>query len=306
MSGNVIELGIRLNYDGKSIDGGVSISREHLRQFAQDAKRAGDATTASFSSASQGVRSISAQLEQAKSAVAGYFGVIGAYNAAKWVTDQSSAMVQLDARLKVATGSLADYQRAQAGVFDVANRWGAAVEQTAGAFARLNSVVAQLGGGAGTTLKMLDGLAASLRLSGASAAETSAVLTQFSQAMGSGKVGGDEFRSMMEQAEPLMRAVAAQMGMTTGELRKMSEEGKLTSAVFGNALLPAVEKLTKQAEQIPLGLGQSMQVLRNNLLRDFGAEFEDGTNVIGESIRTLSRHTSEAATAVNVLATGVI
>lgn len=301
-----IQLGIKLKFDGKDVEGGLSLSREQVRQFATEAKRAGEATSGSFTSAAKGVRSISAQLDQAKQAVIGYFTVTQAIAGARWIGEQASAMQQLEARLKVATSSAAEYARAQEGVFAVANRWGAAVEQTAGAFARLNPVVQQMGGNSATTLKMLDGLSASLRLSGATAAETSAVLLQFSQAMGSGRVGGDEFRSMMENAEPLMRAVAGEMGKTTAELRQMSEEGKLTSSVFGNALLPAIDKLAKQAGSIPMGIGQAWQVLENNLKKSFGKEFEGQTNAVGDAIKTMADHTLEAAAAVHALGTAVV
>lgn len=294
-----IVFGIKLKYDGKEVDGGVTISRQQLRQFAADAKNAGETANGSFTSAARGVRSISEQLDTARQTLLGYIGASKGIDTARWVLEQASAMQQLDARLKVATASATDFARAQAGVFAVANKYGAAVGETASAFARLNPVIAQMGGGAGTTLKMLDGLSASLRLSGATAAETSAVLLQFSQAMGSGRVGGDEFRSMMENAEPLMRAVAQQMGKTTAELRQMSEEGKLTSSTFGNALLPAIDKLAKQAGQIPLGIDQAWQVLKNNMSRDFGHEFGGQANIVAGAIKGISEHSVELAAAVH-------
>lgn len=301
-----IVLGIKLKYDGKDVTGGVAISREQFKQIAIDARKAGEATSGSFTTAAQGVRSMSAQLDQAKNAVIGYLGVTQGVHAARWILDQASAMQQLDARLKVATASQAEYVHASAGVFEVANRWGAAVDETAKTFARLNPVVAQLGGNSATTLKMMDGLGASLRLSGASTAETSAVLMQFSQAMGSGRVSGDEFRSMMENAEPLMRAVGKELNKTTGELRQMAEDGQLTSSVFGNALLPAIDKLKKQAEQIPLGISQAWQVLENNLKRDFGSEFADQGSAVGATIKSLSDYSAEAARAVHALADGLV
>lgn len=51
-----IQLGIKLKFDGKDVEGGLSISREQLRQFAVDAKRAGESASGSFTSAARGVR----------------------------------------------------------------------------------------------------------------------------------------------------------------------------------------------------------------------------------------------------------
>lgn len=38
-----IQLGIRLKFDGKEVEGGLSVSRDQLRQFAAEASRVGDA-----------------------------------------------------------------------------------------------------------------------------------------------------------------------------------------------------------------------------------------------------------------------
>ena len=49
---------------------------------------------------------------------------------------------------------------------------------------------------------------------------------------------GDEFNSVMEQTPGLAKAIADGLGVTTGELRNMAKEGKLTTDV----LIPALER----------------------------------------------------------------
>lgn len=306
MSVGNLELAIKIKLDNKELNGSLAVSREQLRKFAADTKSAAQQGAGAFSATRTALQSVSSQLAEARNALIGYFSIMQAVSGARAIVDAADAMRALSARLKIATQDSVDYARAQAGVFEIANRYGASVDDTAKSFARLNPVIRNLGGGSAETLRMLDGLAASMRLSGASAAETSGVLLQFSQAMGSGKVGGDELRSMMESAEPLMRAVAEQMGKTTGELRSMSEQGLLTSAAFGNALLPAIAKLSGQASEIPLGLSQSMQVLRNELSRAFGREFESGASALSETVRAMAGHADTAARAVHLLADALV
>jgi tape measure domain-containing protein len=301
-----LTIGIKLALDNKEMTGNLAISRDQLRAFAADMKRAAETGTNAFGATRTALKSISSQLAEARNALLGYFSAMQAMRGARAIIEAADGMRQLSARLKIATSDAADFSKAQSGVYEIANRYGAAVDETAKAFARLNPVIRQMGGGSAETLKMLDGLAASLKLSGATAAETSSVLLQFSQAMGSGKVGGDELRSMMENAEPLMRAVAQQMGKTTGELRQMAEQGLLTSQAFGNALLPAIDKLAGQAANVPLGISQSMQVLRNELSRAFGREFEQQATGLSESVRALAGHADNAAKAVRVLADGLV
>ena len=301
-----LTIGIKLALDNKEMTGNLAISRDQLRAFAADMKRIGDAGAGAFGATRTALKAISSQLIEARNALIGYFSVMQVARGAQAIIEAADDVRQLSARLKIATSDAADFAKAQSGVYEIANRYGAAVDETARAFARLNPVIRQMGGGSAETLKMLNGLAASLKLSGATAAETSSVLLQFSQAMGSGKVGGDELRSMMENAEPLMRAVAQQMGKTTGELRQMAEQGLLTSQTFGNALLPAIDKLSSQAANVPLGISQSMQVLRNEFSRAFGREFEKQATGLSEAVRSIASYADTAAKAVRVLADGLV
>jgi tape measure domain-containing protein len=303
---DALTIGIKLTLDNREMAGNLAVSRDQLRAFGAEMRRAAEAGTGAFNAAGAALRNVSDQLAQVRNALLGYFTVMQAVRGAQAIIEAADATRQLSARLRIATADAAEFARAQAGVFEIANRYGAAVEETAKAFARLNPVIRQMGGGAAETLKMLDGLAASLKLSGATAGETSSVLLQFSQAMGSGKVGGDELRALLENAEPLMRAVAEQMGKTTGELRQMAEQGLLTSQAFGNALLPAIDKLAGQAAKVPLGMSQSMQVLRNELSRAFGREFEQQATGLSEAVRVLAGHADTAAKAVRVLADGIV
>lgn len=264
---NEIQFGIRLNGDAKGLVGSVTASREQFRQLAVDAQKAGAATAGGFTGAARGVRSISEQLDQARTAAAGYFTVSAAIAGTRWMVEQDSAIRGVEARLRAATASADAFRLAQSGVFEMANRYGQAVTDTAGTFARLNPAVEQLGGNVSVSLRMMDALAAATRISGATSAESGALMLQFSQAMGSGVVQGDEFRSMMETAAPLMREVAASLGKTTGELRQMSSEGKLTSEVFGNAVLQSVGRLQERAAAIPATFEQALQAIRNSAAR---------------------------------------
>ncbi|QMV29146.1 tail length tape-measure protein [Aeromonas phage AP1] len=66
-------------------------------------------------------------------------------------------------------------------------------------------------------------------VSGATAAEAGAAIVQLSQGLQSGVLRGDEFRSVSEQAPRLLKAMADSLHVTTGELRAMAGQGKLTS-----------------------------------------------------------------------------
>ena len=73
-------------------------------------------------------------------------------------------------------------------------------------------------------------------LGGATAAEASAAFTQLSQALGSGALRGDEFRSIAEQAPLVLQAISDETGIAAGELKKYAAEGLLTSDIVIKAL----------------------------------------------------------------------
>ena len=83
-----------------------------------------------------------------------------------------------------------------------------------------------------------DGAAAAVRVSGASAATSAAGITQFGQALSSGRLNGDELRSVLENLPRLAQALADGLGVTVGELRRMGEAGELTGQKVAGALLP--------------------------------------------------------------------
>lgn len=75
-------------------------------------------------------------------------------------------------------------------------------------------------------------LSQALAVSGADAATTNSVVRQFGQAMASGTVRGDEFNSIIEGIGPALSIMARETGLTVGQLREMSQAGKLTAEVM--------------------------------------------------------------------------
>lgn len=73
-------------------------------------------------------------------------------------------------------------------------------------------------------------------LGGATAAEASAAFTQLSQALGSGALRGDEFRSVAEQAPLVLQAISDETGIAAGDLKDYAKEGLLTSDIVIKAL----------------------------------------------------------------------
>jgi tape measure domain-containing protein len=94
-------------------------------------------------------------------------------------------------------------------------------------------------------------------VSGASAQESGSAMMQLGQALASGVLQGDELRSVLEAMPSLAEALARELGVSIGELRKLGSEGKLTADTVFPALLRATERLGGALADAPLSLNRA-------------------------------------------------
>lgn len=87
-------------------------------------------------------------------------------------------------------------------------------------------------------------------------------LMQLQQSLGSGKLQGDEFRSIAENAPMLEQIISKYMGVTQGELKDLAKDGEITASVMRNAILSATDEIEAKFKNMPRTFGQNMQLLR--------------------------------------------
>jgi tape measure domain-containing protein len=95
------------------------------------------------------------------------------------------------------------------------------------------------------------------------AAQDSAAILQFSQALGSGVLQGDELRSILENSGGLAVAIAESFGISVTELKEMGKAGKLTAKEMAQGLLKQAEKIEAKFNALPKGFGKGMTLIRN-------------------------------------------
>ena len=108
-------------------------------------------------------------------------------------------------------------------------------------------------------VKFTSTLDKAFKVSGTSAGEASAAMYQLNQAMTSGKLQGDEFRSVMENAPILAQKIAESMGVSMAQLKKLGSEGKITSDVIKKAVLGSADEIEAQYSKMPLTFGKVWQ-----------------------------------------------
>lgn len=102
-----------------------------------------------------------------------------------------------------------------------------------------------------------------MAIGGVQAQQQAAALMQLSQALGSGVLQGDEFKSIAEAAPILLDTIAEYMGKSRAEIKKLGSEGQLTADVIFKAISGASEKFGEQAAKMPMTMGQALTVFSN-------------------------------------------
>ena len=205
-------------------------------------------------------------LESSVSMLKGALAGLGLTAIASQYLKMADAVTLMDARLKLAVGSGQDFAQAQKDIYQIAQRNAVELGSVASLYTKLNDPIKAIGGSTAEVAAITEAFATSLKVSGASAAEASSATLQFAQAMGAGALRGDEFNSIAEANPRFMKALAQSMGVATGELRQMAQDGKLTADVVGGALIQSLDKLRQEGESIPLTVGAAMQQLSNDAL----------------------------------------
>ena len=116
------------------------------------------------------------------------------------------------------------------------------------------------------------------KLAGSSAIESSNAFRQLAQALGSGRLAGDEFRSVSEQVPTILAPIAEELGVTIGQLKKLAADGKLTSDV----VLRALARVGNE------GSGFLKQLLKNDptqVFKNFSNATEDLSRAFGDQLR---------------------
>lgn len=189
----------------------------------------------------------------------------GAFAGAREFLRIADQMTNLESRIKLTLTATQDYANVQKELLDVANSSRVALQDVGTLYARLAPAVQKLGGGQREAVAITNALSKALLISGASTAEASSAIIQFSQAMASGALRGEEFNAISEAAPIILQKLEQSLGVTRGELRKMAEQGLLTSEVVGNVMTGAVGDLEKQAASMAMTVQGAMQIFRNEL-----------------------------------------
>ena len=194
---------------------------------------------------------------------------LGAAFGAKQVIGLSDTMASSRARLDLMNDGLQTTEQLQNMIYQSAQRSRGSYQDTADIVSKLGTLAKGALKSNEEAVLFAEQMNKQFVIGGASAQEESAAMYQLTQAMASGRLQGDEFRSIMENAPMLAQSIAQYLGKSTAELREMSSEGLLTSDVIKNALFASADETNRKFEQMPKTFSQVMASVKNQALMAF-------------------------------------
>lgn len=203
------------------------------------------------------------KLATAMKAFAGVIAIREVIQFGRLIIDTTSQLQTYANQLRLVTYGTEDLNRVTNLLRETAIRNRTGFGETVELFVKLRVATEALGKTEEEVINVTTKLSQALQIAGADATTTASVIKQFGQAMASGEVRGDEFRSLVEGLGPALAIMARESGITVGELRRMSREGELTAETMfkllesSNALTAAFDTMLPTIAQLETRFGDA-------------------------------------------------
>lgn len=197
---------------------------------------------------------------------AAFTGILPAGIAAGFVQVADRAH-RMDNSLRTVTSSTADLKNLQEELFQASQRSRSGFESTVTLYARTARATEHLGLSQQKLIKITETVQKAFAIGGASPQEAQGAAIQLSQGIASDRLGGEEFRSVAENAPVLLQAMGKSLGVTIGQLREMAHAGELTAAVVTKAILDSNAEIEAAYAKTSSTIMQAVQMVDNELLR---------------------------------------
>ena len=255
---------------------------------------------------SQGVNKADSLYGKIKSFIGLYAGI----QTLKVGLDTSDNISQIMARLNLMNDGKQTTDQLQQAIFQSAKNSRAGFLDTANVVSKLGILVPQAFNSNMETVKFSELMAKSFKVGGASTQEQTSGMYQLTQAMASGKLQGDEFRSIMENAPLLAQAISKYTGKSMGDLKDMSKDGLITSDVIKNAVFAMSDEINTKFNSIPMTFGDVVNKIKSNAVNSFMGISSTMSNIFNSQrfqgfIDGVSSVIDKAFTMINWLIKGI-
>ena len=177
------------------------------------------------------------------------FGLAAVVMATKKTIELSDQNAQITARLNLVSDAPEQLKKE---IYQSANDARVAYTDSMNQVAKLGLLAKDSFNNTNEIVRFTNLMNKAFKVSGTGAQEATSAMYQLTQAMAAGKLQGDEFRSVMENAPMVAQAIAKYMNVPLGQLKELGAKGQITANIIKNALFSAGEEINEKFKTLPL------------------------------------------------------
>ena len=187
----------------------------------------------------------------------------------------SDAYAGIQARLRMVAGGIQEAAELNDLIYASAQRARGSYEEMADSVSKIAMTTKKAFPDARDVVPFMEGVQKLFVIGGTGVEQQKNAMLQLTQALGSGKLQGDEFRSIAEAAPLIEQMVAKYMQIDPGQLKAISSEGKITADILRNSILTNLDLIEEQFGNMGRTWEQNMQVIENAGQRAFAPVFAE-------------------------------
>lgn len=240
-----------------------------IGNFTQGMRQASSSAEREMQRASSSVNVMNGMLGKLAATAGAAFSI----NQVKNYADSYTGMVN---KLKLVTSTQSELSRAMDDTHKIAQATASDWNGVLDVYTKFQGLSKRLGIDQAEVARITETVTKTVSMSGQSAAASEAALLQFGQALNTGLLRGAELTSVLSQAPALAKALADGMGVAVGDLKKLGEEGKITSEVMRDALLKMSGSVDAEYAKTATTVSASFNLITTEVTKMVG-EFDSAT-----------------------------
>lgn len=168
------------------------------------------------------------------------------------IMDTAQGYARIESRMRLVVGSQEAVEQMNERIYQAAMRSNASFDAMADSVAKIGLTAKEAFPDPNEIVPFMEGIQKLMSIGGTSAENAKFAMLQLTQALGSGVLQGDEFRSIAENAPLIEKMVAQEMSKQTGEhitqgmLKKLASEGKVTADLLKQSILNNLDEINAQ------------------------------------------------------------
>lgn len=192
----------------------------------------------------------------------------------KFAVEQTDLYASNQARLGLINDGLQTQAELQQKIYAAAQRSRGEYNAMVDSISKLGLLAGDAFGSNSEMIAFTEQLNKAFTISGATTENRNAAMLQLTQAMAAGRLQGDEYVSVMENAPMVIDAISKYTGKAKGELKELSSEGYITADMIKNALFAATDDINAKFEKMPKTFGSVWTQITNFATMKFGSLME--------------------------------